>query len=58
MHREDKVQDKVNVAEDSVSDGMNIIVPMGGIGSRFQRNGYRHPKPLINIVGRPMLVTL
>ncbi|KAI3659729.1 hypothetical protein MP638_005203 [Amoeboaphelidium occidentale] len=37
---------------------MNILIPMGGIGSRFQKNGYRHPKPLINIVGRPMLLWL
>lgn len=31
---------------------------MGGIGSRFQREGYRFPKPLIKIVGRPMLCWL
>lgn len=40
------------------SDGLNIIIPMGGIGSRFQREGYRFPKPLIKIVGRPMLCWL
>lgn len=34
---------------------MNIIIPMGGIGSRFTKHGYRLPKPLINIAGRPML---
>ncbi|CAF1269671.1 unnamed protein product [Didymodactylos carnosus] len=31
---------------------------MGGLGSRFQTEGYRFPKPLINIVGRPMLFFL
>lgn len=37
---------------------MNIIFPMGGLGTRFQRNGYRQPKPLINIVGKPMILWL
>jgi capsule biosynthesis phosphatase len=37
---------------------MNIIVPMGGIGERFARVGYRFPKPLVNIVGRPMIFWL
>mmetsp|Transcript_35970 Transcript_35970/g.58157 ORF Transcript_35970/g.58157 Transcript_35970/m.58157 type:complete len:725 (+) Transcript_35970:210-2384(+) len=35
--------------------GVNIIVPMGGLHSHFSSGGYRFPKPLINIVGRPML---
>jgi choline kinase len=37
---------------------LNIIIPIGGIGSRFQKEGYRFPKPLINIVGRPMICWL
>lgn len=37
---------------------LNVVIPMGGIGSRFAKNGYRHPKPLINIVGRPMILWL
>ncbi|PNS19649.1 Mannose-1-phosphate guanyltransferase [Sphaceloma murrayae] len=41
-----------------LTEGLNIIIPMGGIGSRFQREGYRFPKPLIKIVGRPMLCWL
>lgn len=40
------------------SDALNIIIPIGGIGSRFQTEGYRFPKPLINIVGRPMIAWL
>lgn len=35
---------------------MNIVIPMGGIGSRFSKHGYRLPKPLIKIAGRPMLL--
>jgi hypothetical protein len=41
-----------------VNDALNIIIPIGGIGSRFQTEGYRFPKPLINIVGRPMIAWL
>ena len=37
---------------------LNVIVPIGGIGSRFQKEGYRFPKPLINIVGKPMICWL
>ena len=37
---------------------MNVLVPMGGIGERFARDGYRFPKPLVNIVGRPMIFWL
>ncbi|KAL9129686.1 MAG: hypothetical protein Q9217_001928 [Psora testacea] len=41
-----------------MSDALNVIIPIGGIGSRFQKAGYRFPKPLINIVGRPMICWL
>ena len=34
---------------------MNIIIPMGGNGSRFPRYKYAH-KPLIDIYGKPMIV--
>lgn len=34
---------------------MNIIIPIGGVGARFQSDGYTRPKPLINILGRPMI---
>lgn len=34
---------------------MNIIIPMGGNGSRFPRDKYAH-KPLIDIYGKPMIV--
>ncbi|CAG9462708.1 unnamed protein product [Pedinophyceae sp. YPF-701] len=37
---------------------MNIIIPMGGIGNRFRSDGYRFPKPLVNVLGRAMLYWL
>lgn len=37
------------------SKPINVVIPMGGLGSRFEKDGYRMPKPLINIMGRPMI---
>ena len=34
---------------------IHLIMPMGGAGSRFFKNGYVIPKPLIEIQGRPFL---
>lgn len=35
---------------------MNIIIPLGGVGSRFQTEGYlTRPKPFIPVLGKPMI---
>ena len=34
---------------------LNIVVPMAGLGSRFQTSGYKLPKPLIDVGGTPMI---
>ena len=34
---------------------MNIVIPMAGAGSRFAKEGYTTPKPLIDILGKPMI---
>jgi len=34
---------------------MNILIPMAGAGSRFQKAGYTFPKPLIDVNGMPMI---
>ena len=34
---------------------MNVLVPMAGAGSRFQKAGYTFPKPLIDVNGMPMI---
>lgn len=34
---------------------MQIIIPMSGFGERFRRAGYRVPKPLIEIDGKPII---
>lgn len=32
-----------------------IVIPMSGIGARFQAKGYEMPKPLISVAGKPMI---
>lgn len=34
---------------------LNIVIPMAGRGSRFSQAGYKLPKPLIDVKGRPMI---
>lgn len=34
---------------------LNIVVPMAGRGSRFATAGYKDPKPLIPVGGKPMI---
>lgn len=34
---------------------LNIVIPMAGRGSRFQKEGYELPKPLIPVLGKPMI---
>ncbi len=34
---------------------MHIIIPMSGIGKRFLDQGYKEPKPLIEIEGKPII---
>jgi choline kinase len=34
---------------------MQIVIPMSGFGERFRRAGYKIPKPLIEIDGKPVI---
>ena len=34
---------------------MIILIPMAGAGSRFKKEGYVNPKPLIDVAGKPMI---
>jgi HAD superfamily hydrolase (TIGR01509 family) len=34
---------------------MNVLIPMAGAGSRFEKAGYTFPKPLIEVRGKPMI---
>jgi capsule biosynthesis phosphatase len=37
---------------------MIILIPLGGVGKRFSDKGYKKPKPLINVLGHPILYRL
>ncbi len=34
---------------------MNVLIPMAGLGQRFADAGYKDPKPLISVLGKPMI---
>jgi HAD superfamily hydrolase (TIGR01509 family) len=34
---------------------LNVLIPMAGAGSRFEKAGYTFPKPLIEVNGKPMI---
>lgn len=34
---------------------LNVLIPMAGAGSRFEKAGYSFPKPLIDVNGEPMI---
>lgn len=36
-------------------NNINILIPMAGEGSRFKKEGYRDPKPFIDVEGKPMI---
>jgi HAD superfamily hydrolase (TIGR01509 family) len=37
------------------AERVNVVIPAAGRGSRFEEAGYVHPKPLIDVDGRPMI---
>ena len=38
-----------------IQKNLNIVIPMAGAGSRFEKAGYVFPKPLIEVQGKPMI---
>lgn len=39
-----------------MSTKVHLIMPMGGRGSRFSKEGFDFPKPLIQIYGKPFSI--
>ena len=37
---------------------MLLLIPVGGLGTRFSKYGYSKPKPLINVLGKPIICWL
>ena len=51
-----QMQDQTNaVAPKWKEEKLNILIPMAGAGSRFEKAGYTFPKPLIEVKGKPMI---
>lgn len=42
-------------AEPNLTTRVSIVIPMAGNGSRFASVGYKQPKPLIPVFGKPMI---
>lgn len=58
----DKIKSSINYFDNKTKiqpkwqgDKMNILIPMAGAGSRFEKAGYVFPKPLIEIKQKPMI---
>ena len=50
-----KVTSKEKIKPKWQGGKMNVLIPMAGAGSRFQKAGYTFPKPLIEVDGKPMI---
>jgi HAD superfamily hydrolase (TIGR01509 family) len=52
-----KAIDKANGIRPMIwtDEKLNVVIPMAGLGSRFEKAGYTFPKPLIEVCGKPMI---
>lgn len=46
-------QPKINIPW--IDKRLTVLIPMAGAGSRFSQAGYTFPKPLIDVMGKPMI---
>ena len=53
------IQNAMNTTKNTpikwVDKKLNVLIPMSGAGSRFEKAGYTFPKPLIDVGGKPMI---
>lgn len=54
-HPDDLTLEYILSARSNLMDGVNVVIPMAGNGSRFAQAGYTDPKPFIPVFGRPMI---
>lgn len=58
-----KIKDKLNQIKSNQKinipkwhdEKINVLIPMAGAGTRFKEIGFTLPKPLINVMGKPMI---
>lgn len=48
-------QGNMNMIPKWKDEKLNVLIPMAGAGSRFEKAGYTFPKPLIEVNGKPMI---
>jgi len=48
-------KNKIEYMPKWIDKKLNVLIPMAGAGSRFEKAGYTFPKPLIEIKGKPMI---
>lgn len=48
-------KENVKIKHKWVDHNLNVVIPMAGLGSRFEKAGYSLPKPLITINQEPMI---
>jgi HAD superfamily hydrolase (TIGR01509 family) len=57
----ERIAQSINMANNNkqhtkwVGGNINILIPMAGAGTRFEKAGYTFPKPLIEVKGQPMI---
>lgn len=49
----ENIKNKINQIEEKQT--INIVIPAAGAGSRFAKEGYKDPKPFIDVNGKPMI---
>lgn len=51
-----KLDSQTNTPKKLLRKKLNIVIPMAGAGSRFEKAGYTFPKPLVETIdGKPMI---
>jgi len=48
-------KNKIKYMPKWTNKNLNVLIPMAGAGSRFEKAGYTFPKPLIEVNGKPMI---
>jgi len=57
----ERIKSAINMANNNIQQNkwvggnLNILIPMAGAGTRFEKAGYTFPKPLIEVRGKPMI---
>jgi NDP-sugar pyrophosphorylase family protein len=56
LYWSDYFRQKKNSIKRGIKHDMSVVIPMAGLGKRFQDEGYSLPKPMINVEGIPMFI--